>query len=130
MLIVDSSVWIEILKDSEKGQKAVEIIGGDPVFTAAISLAEISHWCFRYSQKTDEFLSLIILRTNDILQSNRVTEKRAGQLRFELNQNIANNEKQVGLVDCLIMALAEESGLAILTTDKHFLKFSGRTVLL
>ena len=129
MLLIDSSVWIEVLRGSEKGKKAREMIKAQPSFTAGISLAEISYWCYKNNEIPEEALTLVMTGSEGILQTTRKVEKRAGQLRFELNQNLLRREREVGLVDCLIMAIAEESGLGIVTTDKHFLKFSGKTFL-
>ena len=131
MLLVDSSAWVEILLGSTvKGMKAKELVASEPVFTASISLAEISYWCYCNKRQPEEDLALVRNTSEGLLQTRPAIEKRAGQLKFELNNSLGIRGREIGLIDCLIMAVGEESVLSILTTDKHFLKYSGKTILL
>lgn len=126
---MDTSAWIEFFDGNEKGRRVKELILNRETFTASITIAELSYWYVKNNRNFEEPLE-IISNTSQILQSNRLTEKIAGQLKFELNKTRKKREGTIGLVDCLIMSIAEENDLAIITTDKHFLNYSGKTVLL
>lgn len=125
MYIIDTSVWIEIFLDTDKGKKSAQMIKEQTsIFTGNITIAEISKWCYLNNIKFDEILERIE-KTSLILYTTRLSEQRAGQLCVQVNKKLSNKEKTVGLIDCIIAAIAEENDLTVLTKDRHFLKFEG-----
>ncbi len=122
MYLIDTSIWIEIFQDTEKGRRATRILKGLNFFTASISIAEISKWSYLNSIEILEII-IRIENTSGILQTTRISEQKAGQLWVEANKKPGKKEKQVGLIDCIIAAIAEENDLTVLTTDRHFSKF-------
>lgn len=123
MYLLDSSAWIEILQGTKLGKKAAELAEQNRFFTASISMAEISKWCHLNGVDALEKLSKIEQASLEILQTTRISELRAGSLWLEVNRSLPKKTQKVGLIDCILAAIAEENDLTILTKDKHFLLF-------
>ena len=122
MYLVDTSTWIEIFQDTEKGKKSAKLLKESRFFTASVSIAEISKWCYLNSI---DFLEIIskIENASLILYTTRTSEQMAGRLWVEVNKKKQKKEKQVGLIDCIVAAIAEENDFVVLTKDRHFEKF-------
>jgi|SRR3989344_7110803 len=121
MYLIDTSIWAEILLGTPLGDKALEIIKKNECFALDITLAELSKWRISQNFSTDGIESLIDLSSNGILNCSIKGLIRSGAL-----WNTANNTskgRQVGLMDCIIAACAEEHGFTVLTKDRHFSRF-------
>ena len=123
LFLVDTSVWIEILKGTTQGKTAINKITNTPIFTASISMAELSKWSYLNSKNSKEILSQIENASAGIISTTRTTELRAGNLWVTVNKHRQKKLRTIGLVDCIIAATAEENCLKILTKDKDFLAF-------
>lgn len=124
MYIVDTSAWIEIFLGTQLGEIAKEKAKESSFFTASITIAEISKWCYLSNLDFAEIIPRVE-KISIILNTTRTSEERAGQLWVQVNKKTPKKEKQVGLIDCIIAAIADENDLTVLTKDRHFLKFDG-----
>ncbi|MBI4044837.1 MAG: PIN domain-containing protein [Candidatus Diapherotrites archaeon] len=122
MYLVDTSVWIEIFQETPKGKQVVIKLFNVSLFTASASIAEISKWCHLNKIDVAQKISRIEI-SSEIVHTTRFSEELAGELWVQVNKSTGKKVKQVGLIDCIIAAIAEENGLTVLTKDKHFEKF-------
>lgn len=122
MYLLDTSAWIEMIVGTDSGKKIKETIRGIQIFTPSVTIAEVSKWCYKQGSNSKKTIEDIEKSSIQILYTTRSSEQRAGQLCVEVNKKNLK-EKQVGLIDCIIAAIAEENDLTVLTKDKHFLLF-------
>ncbi len=124
MYVVDTSVWAEILLGSQLGKKAKSVLEKNECFALDITFAELSKWCI--SNKFDPLAigQIIEKSCNGLLGVSKRGFLRAGMLWHSAN-NPLRKGRQVGLVDCIIAAAAEENGVGVLTKDRHFTRFPG-----
>lgn len=125
MYLIDTSIWVEISQGTEKAKKCVQLISKHECYTTGIVIAEMSKWCYANSVDAKEKISWIDALCNGILEPNRISQLRTGFLWKEANKQAGKKKRNIGLVDCLIAATAEENDLTVLTKDKHFKTFEG-----
>ena len=112
--IVDSWAWIEYFRGSEIGGRAKSQIEAATSITPTIVLAEMSRK-FRQLGRTDlpEKLNFIKQRST-VLPLDESTALLAGEIR-------ANSPVQgMGLVDCVLLAVARLYSAKVVTGDPHF----------
>ena len=117
MLLVDTSVWVELPKGTDKGAKAREEMRGKALYVASESMAELARWSLENGVDVDDKLREVVSVVQSVLYMGRKTEKRAGELCVKVNKG---RKKKVGLIDCIIAAIGEENGLTVLTLDSDF----------
>ena len=125
MYLVDTSIWVEIFRNTEIGRASEKKLSETSYFTASVSLAEISKRAYLDNLEPKEFIFRVEKTSNGILNSSRLSEQMAGKMWVEANGAKQRKERAVGLIDCIIAAIAEENDLTVLTKDKHFALFEG-----
>lgn len=120
MYLIDTSVWIEILKKTDKGEAIEKKLSEVPYFTPAVCLAELSKWAYLNNLDSKDLIQTAEVASGDILATTRSSEERAGNFWVKINKETVQKGKTVGLIDCIIAAIAEENDLTVLTKDKHF----------
>ena len=123
MYLVDSSVWAEILAGSLLGARAKEILENNECFSLDIAFAELSKWCISNNFQQEAMAELVEKSSNGIMAASKNTFLRAGALWHMANKRNVKG-RQIGLIDCIFAAVAEENNLTVLTKDRHFVKFS------
>lgn len=115
MRLLDTSVWVEFFKASEKGAKVKQVLEKEEVCTSAITLAEITKWCVENKGNVDFILnqvknnSIIIAIEEEILvEAGRVY----GKMR--------TMSPKISLIDVIIYVSARKHDLMLWTTDKDF----------
>ena len=122
-ILVDSFVWLEILRGSKKGKIALEIINkSDRVFTSVLNLYELRHQIEQIAdQKTsNEYIRAIKSHTKVIVIDEKIALK--GAL-------VKHEYKKMGVLDCLILATARINALKILTGDETFKGIDGTIIV-
>lgn len=125
MYLVDTSVWVELLKESEDWEKAFSHLISGPIFVSPLIITEISKWCCLNSTDPHEIVRRIENLCHGVLYTTTESEIRSAEIWVVANHGNANRGRQAGIIDCIIAATAEENGLTVLTKDRHFLLFEG-----
>lgn len=125
--IIDSWSWIEYFKGSWKGKLIIDKIEIAENYTSSISLAEIKSW-FIYHRKEEfnELLKFIRAKSKIIEMINEEAAIRGGENQGTDKRNkkdAGKDEKPISYIDGLLMALAEQKNLKVVTGDRHFKNF-------
>jgi len=118
-ILVDSFVWLEILRGSKKGKIALEIINkSERIFTSVLNLYELRHQMEQIGDKktSNEYIRAIKSHTKVIVIDEEIALK--GAL-------IKQEYKKMGVLNCLILATARINDLKILTGDENFKGIDG-----
>ena len=117
--IVDASAWIDYFRGTPRGKsvkqlilppgKAVEII------TPTITLAELKkHYVKENLEGFDQDMENVRLLSNRIPDLDWRTAIRAGELHAH------RKNRDIGIVDCILLAVAEMDRGKVLSLDGHF----------
>jgi predicted nucleic acid-binding protein len=110
-VMVDSSIWVEIIRGTKKGEKAVDFLVPLDAITTTISIAEVERVLLRGGEGEK------IVRLDRIIGSSAISitsdiAKKAARLSIE---------KSLGLADALIAAASELNDCLLYTTDRDFI---------
>ena len=120
MVIVDTSVWVDALRDSSSSEKAEvdRLIIEDDLAMIGPVLTEL----LRGARSEREFLELAdALRAPTFIESKRADWRLAGELTLNLKQRGVT----VGYVDALIAAIAINGDHAVYAKDTDFDRIPG-----
>jgi len=121
-LLLDTFAWVEFFNGSKKGEKVKEILKKEACFTSAICLAELSEWIER--EKLDRKKIMKSVKSlSSIIGLDIQTMEFAGILKVKKRKTM----KGFGLIDAIILAVAKQYNLKIVTGDQHF---KGENVIL
>lgn len=126
MLLVDTSAWIEAAKGTERSAAIKKEMSENRCYVTSESMAEVAKWCYENNVDVETIFEEIEKIIHSVLYMDRKMEKRAGEMRARAGKS----RKNIGLVDCMIAAVAEENGLTMLTLDRHFLDLGVKTKLI
>jgi len=114
--VVDSWAWIEYLIGSDYGAKLNEILDdAAEVYTCAITLAEVVSKVAREG-KDVEVAQDMLSSNSQIISIDEELSKSSGQLHAKMRQT----QKDFGLADAFVIALANSLKAKIVTGDPHF----------
>lgn len=112
--IIDTYAWVEYFKGTAIGRRIKDIIESDENITPTIVLAELKKK-FTDWNRTDFDEKLLFIRSNsEVIPLNEDVAILSGEIRATIN--IEN----IGLVDCILIAMSRIYGLKVLTGDPHF----------
>ncbi|OPY37081.1 MAG: tRNA(fMet)-specific endonuclease VapC [Methanoregula sp. PtaU1.Bin051] len=117
-ILVDTYAWIEILKNTGWGQRALTLVEGNaPVFVSVLSVYEL-YYVLEEKHGRDVALSHIatILSHAEVIPVDNRIAFLGGSIKSEQKKK----KKKMGAVDCLILATAQVHNLKVLTGDLHF----------
>lgn len=123
--IIDTWAWVEYFKGSEMGKLVMDKIELADNYTPTLVLAELRRW-FTYNQKEsfDDLLRFIKDRSTIL---DKVTEKTAikgGEFRGRDEYvKRPKGKNPMSTVDGILMAMAEEKKMKVVTGDSDFEKF-------
>ena len=115
--VIDAYAWVEYLIGSDEGAKVNEIIEKEnvEVYTCAVTVAEIISKVARDKQDVEKAFD-ILLSNSQILNADEELSKKTGLLHAEMRKT----EKDFGLADAYVLAIARELKSKVLTGDQHF----------
>ena len=120
MILVDTSVWIEVLRD-KTGQivKAFQIRSSSENYV----LTRFNQLELLQGAKNEKEWELLVdyLSTQYYLETSDITWQHAGRIYFELRRRGVTINSSI---DCCIAQLALESGALLLHRDRDFEKIS------
>ncbi|MFH0971829.1 MAG: PIN domain-containing protein [Candidatus Micrarchaeota archaeon] len=119
MILVDSSAWVEILKGTERGMKAKELIKKSTAFYSPLSVAEVSKWCEDNDLDAEGAIAHMIETSDDMLAPSIDALILAGKYNSSVNKK-RGGKRRISLIDCIIAATAAENQLKVLTLDTDF----------
>jgi predicted nucleic acid-binding protein len=118
--MVDSSVWIEIVRGTSKGEKARSYLSSKEILTTVISITEVERVLARGGESKKAGLVREVMERCSIDISKEIA-KRAAHLSLE---------KNLGMADAIIAAASEINECVLYTADRDFLKKGLSVVLL
>lgn len=111
-IFIDSSVWIEYFKGSEKAKKLDTLIDYNLICINDLILAEIVP--FLQIKKQNELINL--LKSVESIPLNINWDK---IINYQIN-NLKENILKVGIADLIILQNVLDNDLKLFTFDKHF----------
>jgi predicted nucleic acid-binding protein len=112
--IIDTYAWVDYFRGAVHSPRLKEIIEAGDNLTPTIVLAELKR---KYtSERFEDFEDdLRFIRTKtEILPLDEETAILAGEIRAKIAK------KGMGIVDCILIAVARLRGAKVLTGDEHF----------
>ncbi len=113
--VLDSSVWIEYFKGSEKGKKIWAEISHKSLATSMIAIAELADMFERKKIPFEENLMFIHENAHILPVSLRVALA-SGKLK----NNIRSKKSKFGLADAIHLATAHQENAIFITCDHDF----------
>ncbi|MCX6697980.1 MAG: PIN domain-containing protein [Methanoregula sp.] len=117
-ILVDTYTWIEILKNSIWGNRALAIIEqSPPAYISVLTLYELQYRLEElYGHETASTRIRTILSYTETIPVDEQIASLAGLIKFEQKRK----KSKMGAVDCMILATARLHNLKVLTGDRHF----------
>ena len=114
-ILLDTSVWIEHFKKTEKSEKITSSLKENLVYTCPLTLAEIANWCYKNNQQPEVFLKSIKVLSSVIELNEEILV-----LAAKVCYNKRKKNSKIGLIDCIIYSTASNHNLVLVTTDNDF----------
>ena len=114
-MLLDTYAWIEYWKGTPKGKKVEGFLVESQCYTSSLSLAELSEWVEKENRGREEIFETVKGDSIVLVASDSILEQ-AGILKVQKRKTV----KDMGMVDCIILATARAYGLPIVTGDRHF----------
>ncbi len=115
MYLIDTFAWIEYLKGSKLGKKAVQFIEKEKAFTSVINITEIVDKYKRENLVYGNDLNILLSKAR-VLNVDFHTAVVAGEINAKMKREI----KGWGMADSIILSTAKLFNLKIITGDEHF----------
>ena len=116
--LIDAYAGIEYLEGSDAGKRIREIVAMHEAITLSITVAEVISKVKR--KGLDEKVAYDALMSNSvIIDFSSSTARSGGLIHAEIRKSVPN----FGLVDSLLLAVARENKIKIVTGDHHFAGF-------
>lgn len=112
MFILDSSTIIEIAHDSERGRKAVNIVGGERVYITALSVNEVL-LSEKETPKMEEFIKNAYVFSFD---------KEAAKISVQIEKDLKKSGKMINKSDIFIAAICMQTNSTLVACDSDFKK--------
>jgi len=112
--IVDTYAWIEYFRGTSKGMRIKDKIDAGDNITPTIVLAELKRKFVEWRRQDFEDKLAFIQENSQIVGLDEELAIMAGEIRAQ--KSVPN----MGLVDCILLALARKFNMKVLTGDKHF----------
>lgn len=111
-LMIDSWAWMEILKGSEKGKNAKDIIKGKKLYTTVGNTYELRYKLKGlYGEKANQIIEGII-GNYIVVDITAEISKRASEIKLSIG-------KDIGAIDCFTLAAGEFFEAKVITGDPH-----------
>lgn len=115
--VVDAYAWVEYLTGSKKGEKVRDAVDNEKneIFTCAVTVAEVVSKTAR-EERDYEAAYDILLSNSQIVNADETVSKEAGVTHSEMRKT----QRDFGLADAFVLAVARRTKSKILTGDVHF----------
>ena len=115
--VIDAYAWVEYLIGSESGVKVAAVLEREnsDIYTCAVTVAEVISKTAREERDIETAYSIIV-SNSQIVNVDEEISKEAGVLHAEMRKA----EKDFGLADAYVLAVARRLNSKVLTGDPHF----------
>jgi predicted nucleic acid-binding protein len=115
--VIDAYAWIEYLIGSKAGEKVKSILEKETndIYTCAVTVAEVVSKTAREGREFEVAYD-ILLSNSQIVNIDEEISKEAGVLHCEMRKT----NRDFGLADAYVLAVARTVNAKILTGDPHF----------
>ncbi len=123
--LVDSSAWISYLNGDISGEKLNKILKSKgEVFVIAPIISEVTSFVVK-NKGNSELAYETISKNSKLIDISLKSAKNAGILHGKAKVE----KKNLPLVDAIIMSVAQEFNLTVLTKDNHFKSFKESIII-
>lgn len=113
--VLDTFAWIEYFQASKKGEIIKGILEKNKVATPIIVFAELADSYFRIGEELGERYEFIISKSTIINLTSQICISGA-----KIKNEMRKVEKDFGLIDGIMYAIAKELNAKLVTGDSHF----------
>lgn len=120
MFVLDTSILIELVDDSDKAPRIREKIGSEIAATTSITLHEV----LQGATEKDKFIIKNLAHTMEILPFNQ----NDAEISSSIAQRLMKEGNMINDMDILIAGICMSNNATIVTLDKDFKRVSGLKV--
>ena len=124
--VIDAYAWVEYLIGSKSGEKVKDAVEteNNEIFTCAVTVAEVVSKTAREGRDYEVAYD-ILLSNSQVVNADETVSKDAGVLHSEMRKT----QKDFGLADAFVLAVARRTKSKILTGDVHFKGVKGAVLI-
>jgi len=124
--VIDAYAWVEYLIGSKSGEKVKDAVEteNNEIFTCAVTVAEVVSKTAREGRDYEVAYD-ILLSNSQVVNADETVSKDAGVLHSEMRKT----QKDFGLADAFVLAVARRTKSKILTGDVHFKGVKGAVMI-
>jgi len=124
--VIDAYAWVEYLIGSKNGEKVKDAVEteNNEIFTCAVTVAEVVSKTAREGRDYEVAYD-ILLSNSQVVNADETVSKDAGLLHSEMRKT----QKDFGLADAFVLAVARRTKSKILTGDVHFKGVKGAVLI-
>lgn len=124
--VIDAYAWVEYLIGSKSGEKVKDAVEteNNEIFTCAVTVAEVVSKTAREGRDFEVAYD-ILLSNSQVVNADETVSKDAGVLHSEMRKT----QKDFGLADAFVLAVARRTKSKILTGDVHFKGVKGAVLI-
>ena len=124
--MIDAYAWVEYLIGSKSGEKVKDAVEteNNEIFTCAVTVAEVVSKTAREGRDFEVAYD-ILLSNSQVVNADETVSKDAGVLHSEMRKT----QKDFGLADAFVLAVARRTKSKILTGDVHFKGVKGAVLI-
>ncbi|MBI4362722.1 MAG: PIN domain-containing protein [Euryarchaeota archaeon] len=111
--LVDSFAWLEYFRGTDRGKRVLDHLRKHEIHVSVLNLYEVA---YRVEEEAGEGRAREFLRSLEA----HATVHPVGREEALAAARIKRERKQMGAVDCHVLATARLHGLKVLTGDPHF----------
>ncbi len=115
-ILLDSGIWLEIIRDTDRGKEAVKFLENKNFTTCAVCIAEVERALRRAGEENKIKKLRRYFDVSGCIDLTRETAALAAKLSLE---------KELHMADALIYAAGQENGIEVYTTDAHLKGLEG-----
>lgn len=113
--VFDTFAWIEYFQASKKGEVVKELLENNKIATSILSIAELADSYLRAGEELGERYDFIIANSTIINLTPELCIAGA-----KVKKEMRKTEKDFGLIDGIIFAIANELDAKLVSGDSHF----------
>lgn len=116
MILIDTSAWVEMFRNTSKGQKAAEKMkAANATYLCVLTITELVAWAEKNAIDHNVLLNAIV-KTSTYLDLNHDILRGAG-ISYNKFREI---KPKISMIDTIIYMTAQVHGLTLLTCDNDF----------
>ena len=115
MFILDSSAIIEVVHDSERGRKVVNMVSDEKVYITSLSVNEVL-FSEKEAVELEEFIRNAYVFSFD---------KEAAKISVKIERDLKKTGKMINKTDIFIAAICMQTNSTLVACDNDFKKVAG-----